>query len=103
MKLCIFIFLFIASIFVLKIISFVLINYSSSILGHEIRLKRNIYKEQYQLISKLVENSGIFTIKFHSRLGWVTREGVNTKEHKINSEGLKSEREYSALPGKNVL
>jgi hypothetical protein len=70
----------------------------------KVRRVTDIYKEQTEYIHKLIDEEGGLRREILDReLGWRYRPGFQEGADMINSQGLRSEREYSYKAGKGVL
>jgi hypothetical protein len=71
------------------------------LLDEEIRTKRDIWREQTVLIRELLAGGRLLVVD--SVLGWRYRSGHATARDQTNSHGLRSAREYSAVPAASVV
>ena len=82
-------------------LSLATLHLSRPLLDEEIRTRRDIWREQSLLIHKLLEGGQLFVVD--SVLGWRYRSGYATARDQTNSRGLRSAREYSAVPADSVV
>src|SRR5439155_4864567 len=62
---------------------------------------RDIWREQSVLMRQLLQGGGLLTVD--SALGWRYRSDIATARDQTNSRGLRSAREYSAVPADSVV
>ncbi len=84
-------------------LSFVGVALSRLFLDDEIRRTADIFREQSDRIRELIESNSQERTVFDSTLGWRYRPNYRSDSDQINSQGLRSGREYSPVPGPSVV
>lgn len=87
----------------LELLSFLGIELSRFFLDDEIRRTSAIFREQSHRIREFIEPNINKRTVFDSVLGWRYRMNHNSDADQINSQGLRSSREYSPAPGPGVI
>jgi hypothetical protein len=82
-------------------LSLAVLHLTRPLLDEEIRTTRDIWREQSILIRRLLEEGRLLAVD--SVLGWRYRSDIATARDQTNSRGLRSTREYSALPADSVV
>ncbi len=82
-------------------LSLAVLHLSRPLLDEEIRTTRDIWREQSVLMRQLLQGRGLLAVD--SVLGWRYRSGIATAHDQTNSRGLRSAREYSAVPADSVV
>jgi hypothetical protein len=86
---------------VLEVLSFGVIALSARLGREEIRRTSDIFQEQSLKIRRLLD-SGPKLLQLDPELGWRYRAGYRDARNQMNAQGLRSGREYSAVPGQGV-
>lgn len=71
--------------------------------GREILRTPVILARQTETITKTLKQNDTALTVFDQQLGWRLRRGASTPIDHINSQGLRSRREYSAVPEEGVI
>ena len=82
-------------------LSLAVLHLSRPLLTEEIRTTRDIWREQSVLMRQLLQGRGLLAVD--SALGWRYRSDIATARDQTNSRGLRSAREYSAVPADSVV
>jgi hypothetical protein len=81
-------------------LSLLAIRLSRPFLSEEIRTTRDIFREQSDLIERLLDSQ---MLALDPVLGWRYRAGYRDSLNAINSQGLRSTRRYASQPPRGVL
>lgn len=84
-----------------EVLSLACLHLSRPLLDEEIRTKRDIWREQSLLIRRVLEEDRLLAVD--SVLGWRYRSDMATAHDQTNSRGLRSAREYTAVPADSVV
>lgn len=84
-------------------ISFIAIELAPRWLGREILRTSTIYARQSETIRETLKREDTALTVFDAHLGWRLRPGGSSPLDHINSQGLRSRREYSAVPEEGVI
>jgi len=79
------------------------IRLSRPLLAEEIRTTSDIFHEQSDKIQLLLDSTHTYRVVLDSILGWRYRPGYRDSADAINSQGLRSPREYEPEPPARVL
>jgi len=82
-------------------LSLAVLHLTRPLLDEEIRTTRDIWREQSIRIPRVLEGGHLLALD--SVLGWRYRAGIATARDQTNSRGLRSAREYSAVPADSVV
>jgi hypothetical protein len=82
-------------------LSLAVLHLTRRLLDEEIRTTRDIWREQSVLIRQLLQGGRLLAVD--SVLGWRYRSDVATARDQTNSRGLRSAREYSAVPADSIV
>lgn len=91
------------AVITIESMSFITIWFSSSFLGHEYRRTQDIFKEQSERIKEFLDPKSERREVFDSTLGWLYRKNYSDTKNQINSQGLRSNREYSLVADLNTI
>lgn len=86
----------------LEAVSFVVIGVTARLGEEEIRRTVDIFREQTEMLQKLLSPDAKL-LQLDSELGWRYRSGYHDSRNQMNSQGLRSAREYSSIPGSDVI
>jgi hypothetical protein len=90
-------------LFVAEMLSYATIYVANPLLSEPVRTTRDIYREQSDHIRRWLQMDGRGRDLVDDTLGWRYRTGHANAENRINSQGLRSDREYLPEPPEGVL
>ena len=91
------------TLIVIECLSLLAIRLSRPLLNDEIRTSRDIFREQSEKIRRLLDPSSPHMLSLDATLGWRYRAGYRDSANAINTQGLRSTREYLPHPPSGVL
>jgi GDSL-like lipase/acylhydrolase family protein len=88
---------------VIEVTSVLAIWLSRPFLDEEIRTTRDVFREQSELIEKLLDPEVPRLLTLDPRLGWRYRAGYRDSVNSISVQGLRGAREYARKPAPGTL
>lgn len=97
------IFLTVFVVCAIEVSSYITIRLSRLYLDEQIRRTPDIFREQSAKIRNLLNTNSRGRTVFDSNLGWRYRANYRANSDRLNSQGVRSEREYSDVSAQGVI